>query len=207
MGRPQLHNAKTAEALLCAAEAIVAAGGPEALSVRRAAQEAGTTTRPVYTLFESKEGLLVALGSHAFEMLGALVTGLPRTDDPGLDLVNVMVKVFRGWALDHPALFRIGYGDRIPPELEDRFRPTRLRAGAHFAELVGRALDLEGGLDNPEVHEATLKLNAMCEGLARLELRGALRAGRAEQIWREGLTELVDGMMRQRRVDSEYPQS
>lgn len=194
MGRPQLHNEQTAEALLRAAEAIVAAGGPDALSVRRVAQQAGTTTRAVYTLFESKDGLIVALGTRAFQILGSLVADAPRTEDPEADLVNVMVRVFRGWALEHPALFRIGYAqDRIPAELEDRFRPTRLRAGADFAEFVGRGLGLEGGLANPVVHEATFKFNAMCEGFALLELRGALPPGRAEHIWREGLTELVNG--------------
>lgn len=195
MGRPQLHNEETAEALLRAAEAIVAAGGPDALSVRPVAKQAGTTTRAVYTLFESKDGLLAALGTRAFEILGSLVANSPRSEDPEADLVNIMVRVFRGWALEHPALFRIGYAqDRLPAELEDRFRPTRLRAGDAFAEIVGRALGLEGGVANPVLHEATLKLNAMCEGLALLELRGALAPGRAEQIWREGLTALVRGM-------------
>lgn len=195
MGRPQLHNEQTAEALLRAAEAIVAAEGADALSVRRVARQAGTTTRAVYTLFESKEGLLVALGTRAFQILGSLVAEATRTEDPAADLVNVMVRAFRGWALEHPALFRIGYAqDRIPVELEDRFRPSRLRAGADFADVVGRGLGLGGGLANPMVREATFKLNAMCEGLALLELRGVLPPRRAEHIWREGLTELVSGM-------------
>ena len=197
MGRPRFHNEETAEALLRAAEAIVADGGPDALSVRPVAQRAGTTTRAVYTLFESKDGLLAALGNRAFEILGSLVADSPRTEDPAADLVNVMVRVFRGWALEHPALFRIGYAqDGIPPELEDRYRPMRLRASADFAEFVSRGLGLEGGLANVEVLEATLKLNAMCEGLALLELRGVLAPSRAEQIWREGLRALVNGMIR-----------
>lgn len=205
MGRPRFHNEQTAEALLQAAEAMVATGGPDALSVRRVAQQAGTTTRAVYTLFESKDGLLVALGTRAFQFLGSLVADTPRTEDPSADLVNVMVRVFRGWALEHPAWFRIGYAqDRIAAEVEDRFRPSRLRAGADFAEFVGRGLGLDGGLANPAVHEATLKLNAMCEGLALLELRGALPPDRAEEIWREGLTALVNGMREVRRADREY---
>src|SRR6478609_8874148 len=78
MGRPRVHDEATAEALLDAAERIVAADGPEALSTRRVADQAGTTTRAVYSLFESKEGLLVALGNRAFQMLGSWVDSIRK---------------------------------------------------------------------------------------------------------------------------------
>ena len=70
MGRPREHNEATATALLEAAERTVQAAGLEALSVRGVADDVGTTTRAVYTLFGSKDGLLVALGTRAFAMLG-----------------------------------------------------------------------------------------------------------------------------------------
>jgi hypothetical protein len=43
-----------------------------------------------------------------------------------------------------------------------------------------------------------MKFDAMCEGLALLELRGVLPPDRAEDIWREALAALVDGMQLQR---------
>ena len=199
MGRPRLHDEETAEALLDAAEAIVATGGPDALSVRRVAERAGTTTRAVYSVFESKEGLLVALGNRAFEMLGSRVAEMSRTDDPAADLVNAAVDRFRRWALEHPALFRIAFQrNEIPPQLAERFRPTQLKALVDLVEMLSRALGLQGGLANPEVREATAKFDAMCEGLTLLELRGALPPHRAEEIWREALAALVSGMQAQR---------
>ena len=70
MGRPREHDEQTRAALLAAAEQIVADGGPAALSVRAVAEAAGTTTRAVYSLFGSKDGLLVeALARDAFEFL------------------------------------------------------------------------------------------------------------------------------------------
>ena len=70
MGRPREHDERTRAALLAAAERIVAEGGPAALSVRAVADAAGTTTRAVYSLFGSKDGLLVeALARDAFEFL------------------------------------------------------------------------------------------------------------------------------------------
>ena len=88
MGRPREHNQDTATALLATAERTVEAHGLAALSVRAVAAEAGTTTRAVYSLFGSKDGLVVALGMRAYELLGAAVAGLPVTDDPAADLVD-----------------------------------------------------------------------------------------------------------------------
>src|SRR5215207_9476693 len=51
VGRPKEHDAATGEALLDAAEHIVERGGMAALSVRRVADRAGTTTRAVYAVF------------------------------------------------------------------------------------------------------------------------------------------------------------
>ena len=195
MGRPRQHDEQTGGALLDAAEAIVAADGPGALSVRRVAEQAGTTTRAVYSLFQSKEGLIVALGNRAFEILGSWVADIPQTADPAADLVDAAVCKFRRWVLEHPALFRIAFQRaEIAPELAERFRPTRMKALAGLAELVSRALGLEGGLANPALVEATAKFDAMCEGLALLELRGNLVPERAEQVWRDGITALVIGM-------------
>ena len=196
MGRPRIHDEETAETLLDAAERIVAADGPEALSMRRVADQAGTTTRAVYSLFESKEGLLVALGNRAFQMLGSWVNGYPQTDDAAADLVNSIVDNFRRWALEHPALFRIAFQrtGELPPQLTERFRPARLKALADLVEIVSRALGLEGGLTNPQVRDATITIDALCEGLALLELRDGLPPDRAEEIWREAFAALISGM-------------
>jgi AcrR family transcriptional regulator len=70
MGRPREHDDRTAAMLLSAAETIVEQDGPEALSVRRVANDVGTTTRAVYSLFDSKGGLIAALAAHGFDLLG-----------------------------------------------------------------------------------------------------------------------------------------
>src|SRR5262245_56592014 len=108
VGRPKLHGEKTADALLETAERIVEAEGLDALTVRRVAEGVGTTTRAVYSVYGSKNGLIVALGRRAFELLRADVEALPATDDPAADLVEAGVEVFRRFAVEHPSLFRIG---------------------------------------------------------------------------------------------------
>ena len=173
MGRPKEHNEQTAAALLVAAESIVATEGLDALSIRRVAQRAGTTTRAVYSVFDSREGMLVALGTLAFEVLGAWVADGPITGDPMADLVEAGAGQFRRWTLEHPALFRVAFPQtEIAPALSERFGPMRLRALSGLVALVGRALEHQGALAEPEIRDATLSFHAMCEGLALLELRG-----------------------------------
>src|SRR5215207_11297681 len=110
MGRPREHNEATRAALRTAAEQIVAKGGPAAFSVRAVADAAGTTTRAVYSLFGSKEGLLVdALAQGAFEFLFDEIDKLVETDDPVADLIAVGVPVFRRLVLEHPARYRIAF--------------------------------------------------------------------------------------------------
>src|SRR6188472_199497 len=133
MGRPREHDERTAAALLAAAERAVAEGGPEALSVRGVANEVGTTTRAVYSLFGSKDGLLAALGARAFDFLRDGLDALPKTDDPVADLVETGL-VFRRLATERPALYAIGVErdlPRLPP-----WQPVCDAADAAFDVLL-----------------------------------------------------------------------
>jgi AcrR family transcriptional regulator len=197
VGRPREHNEGTREALVAAAERLVADGGPDALSVRAVAASAETTTRAVYSLFGSKEGLLTGLAQRAFELLHGKVSDLPESDHPVADLVEVGVHGFRRFVLEHPALYRIAF-QRVVPGLEERPELTAAR-GRALALLTAKIerLDAANFMDGKPVREAALEFNAMCEGLANAELRGAilriLPEGEEEQAWRDGLSTLVRG--------------
>ena len=193
MGRPRRHDDNTADALLETAERIAEAEGPGGLTVRRVADAGGTTTRAVYSLFGSKEGLLVALGRRAFDLLRLEITAMPTSDQPAADLVDAGVTVFRRFAVDHPALFRIGVQRALPePQLWAEVRGAASEALAGL-ELRVERLRAAGLLDGRTIREATRAFHALCEGLAAMELRGALPRGEEEQIWRDALTALVQG--------------
>lgn len=193
MGRPKEHGEATRQALLDAAERIVESEDVDALTVRRVADEVGTTTRAVYSLFGSKEGLLVALAVRGFEILRANLDGQRLTGRTSRD-VAVAGLAFRTFALEHPALFRLGVQRDLPdPALAAEFGEA---ARAAFARLVAR-IDLlrEAGYLRPnQVHQAATQYHALCEGLAAVELRGALIGpGAGERIWRDALARLVAG--------------
>src|SRR4051812_15061281 len=192
MGRPREHDERTAAALLAAAERAVEAGGAEALSVRGVAAEVGTTTRAVYSLFGSRDGLIGALGVQAFEFLRAGLEALPLTDDPAADLVETGL-VFRRLAIERPALYSIGVQRDLPAV--PPWQAVCDASDAAFAVLVQRIARLEpaGLLGDRTVIEATLQFHALCEGLATLERRGTRAPFDAERIWRAGLAALIAG--------------
>ena len=197
MGRPKEHDEQTRIALRAAAERLVAEGGADALSVRAVAGIAGTTTRAVYSVFGSREGLVAALAQTAFELLHSAIEARPETEDPVADLVDVGVTVFRGLVRDHPALYRIAF-QRIVPGLQAGAELTEARERA-FAQLQAKVRRIHdaGLLGRKSVFDAALEVNAMMEGLANAELRGAtlplLPAGEEERVWRDALTSVIRG--------------
>jgi AcrR family transcriptional regulator len=194
MGRPKEHDEATARALLDAAEELIQAGGVAALTVRGVADRVGTTTRAVYSLFGSRDGLLVALGVRAFEILEVGVRAVAETDDPASDLVEAGVSVFRPFAIDHPALYRIGFRGFVPPELYEQFEAANRHAMAGLVAKVER-LDVADLLGGRRVDEAIFAFDALCEGLAELELRARIPLSKDELDcrWRDALTALLAG--------------
>ena len=192
MGRPREHDERTAAALLAAAERAIADGGSEALSVRGIANDVGTTTRAVYSVFGSKDGLIAALGAQAFEFLRAGLESFPLTEDPAADLVETGL-VFRRLAIERPALYSIGIQRDVadlPP-----WQTVCDTADAAFAVLLQRVARLEdaGVLGEQTVDEATLQFHALCEGLAAVERRGMPAPFDPDRLWRVGLGALIAG--------------
>lgn len=178
--------------MLAAAERLIERDGLAALSLRAVCADAGTTTRAVYALFGSKDGLVVALGAMAYELLGTAVAALPRTDDPAADLVEAGL-AFRRFAREHPALFALAVQRALPSDaLWHQFRSSAGRALLTLRERLER-LTQEDGLGGRSITEAAWQFHALCEGLAATELRDRSSGPLAEQRWRAALRALVHG--------------
>ena len=194
MGRPKEHDEATGVALLDAAERLVATGGVGALSVRAVAEAVGTTTRAIYSVFGSKDDLVVALGARIFDLLGAAVRAVPVTTDPAADLVATGLIGFRRVAIGHPVLFALGVQqtNAKPAQLAR----INLAAGGAWTVLHQRvaALKSHPGIGDWDIDEAATTFHALCEGLAALEIRGLIPPGNAESFWRRSLTALTAGL-------------
>jgi AcrR family transcriptional regulator len=189
VGRPKEHDETTRAALLAAAERLIDEEGPDAAGVRCVAAQVGTSTRAVYSVFGSKQGLLEALATRFFEELQAATDSIPLTDDPAADLVNGAMNAWRRTVLRHPSLYRLVFLRLVPDlELGPEFGQVAYGALGQLQALVERVAP------GSDVHERTLAWHALTEGLASMEVRGQmLDTVDAERVWRNALTALVRG--------------
>ena len=204
MGRPREHDDVTAVALLDAAEALLAVGGPSAVTVRGVADAHGVTTRAVYTLFGDKAGLLEQLAGRGYDVLTSLVSSLPETDDAAADLVSAGVRGFRLFATERPHLFRLTFEHVTAETVRDP--AVREKARASYLALthwIARAKESGAIAPLPQAAVA-FAFHSTCVGLAvtALSRREAPEgpgfwptlAGRTdEELWAEALTALVAG--------------
>jgi AcrR family transcriptional regulator len=194
MGRPKEHNETTRAELLVAAERLIEDFGPAAASVRAVAEAVGTTTRAVYSVFGSKDGLVDALATRLFEILGDAIDTVALTDDPVADLIEASLLGFRQTALDHRHLYGLVFLRVIPDlHLGPGVGEVASATFARLESLVARILAVwaPSGLTP---NEAALAVHALTEGLATMELRGRFDgAADAERIWRAALGSLLRG--------------
>ena len=193
MGRPREHDESTRQALLDAAEQQLSRG--EALSVRSVAEAVGTTTRAVYSLFGSMDGLNQALVARGFDEIRKRVEAVATTDDPALDLVRAGVQGFRSFAVEHPNLFRVGF-ERMLPNLAptpDVASVQQLAIRALHARVL-RCRDA-GLLGSRSARDVTWQFHAFCQGLASVEHHGWFPPGDdPERMWLQALGTFVAGL-------------
>jgi AcrR family transcriptional regulator len=198
VGRPKEHDDTIRLALLDAAERLITEGGASALSVRAVADEVGTTTRAVYSLFGSKAGLLEALGVRLFELLSTAVNGVKLTKDPIADVVTASLEGFRRTALTHTALYNLVFLRVVPDlQLSDEFAAIARQTFTQLEVLVGRLTKRSSSAKT--TFNAQL-IHALTEGLVGMELRGSLGPPeKAERIWRDSIKTVCLGL-------AEYPE-
>jgi AcrR family transcriptional regulator len=175
VARPKLHDAALRIRLLDTAAALLTTEGPDALSLRRLAAEAGTSTSAVYALFGGKPGILRGLFVEAFTRFGAHLHKVTPSDDPLTDLLG-LGHAYRASALADPNLYAVMFGSPVPG-----FEPAPqdyAHAEAAFVPLldtVRRAL-AAGLLRDAEPGLIATALWATVHGLVSLELHGAMPA-------------------------------
>lgn len=175
MARPKLHDEALRIRLLDTAAAVLTSEGPDALSLRRLAAEAGTSTSAVYALFGGKPGILRGLFIEAFTRFGAHLDKVTPSDDPLTDLL-ALGHAYRASALADPHLYAVMFGSPVPG-----FEPTAqdyAYAKATFTPLldaVRRAI-AAGLIRNADPYLVATALWANVHGLVSLELDRAMPA-------------------------------
>lgn len=134
MPRPKIHDDALRTTLIDAAGATITAEGYSALSLRRLAADAGTSTTAVYSLFGGKPGLLRELYREAFRRFAEHLNQVRPSDDPVDDIVR-LGHAYRASALDDPHLYAVMFGPRGPVQEPDE------QVAAEAAETFNPLLD------------------------------------------------------------------
>lgn len=193
MGRPKEHGEETREQLLEAAARLLSEEGVDAVSVRRLAQEVGTSTRAIYSLFGSKDGLLAAMYRRAAETFNRLHQAVPVQTDP-LDELIPLGLAYRQSALEEPHLYGLLFGGAVPG-----FRPSEEDMRLAQRSQVRVVDTLERAAKRGQLKRDPWRIAdegwGLVHGLASLELMGCLGPPEAaEATWRGALETMLAGL-------------
>ncbi|PSL52768.1 TetR family transcriptional regulator [Saccharothrix carnea] len=106
---PRKLDPETRAALVDIAAKLLAEHGAEALSTRKIAAEAGTSTMAVYTHFGSMSGLVREMVHEGFARLERQFAKVRRTDDPVADMA-VLGYAYRQNAKANSHLYAVMFG-------------------------------------------------------------------------------------------------
>lgn len=113
--RQRLHDA-TAEEIKTVARGLMAREGTASLNLRAIAREMGMTPSALYRYFPSRDAILTALITDAYDAVGEAVE--LAVEDAPADRTSTgilaAVHAFRRWALAHPQEYGLIYGTPVP---------------------------------------------------------------------------------------------
>lgn len=193
MPRPKERTGELRRQLLDAALAVLADGGPAAVTTRNVAARAKTSAPAIYELFGDKAGMIRALYFEGFRRLGDAFADLPEPSGSVGDIIDA-VGAFRAFTQRAPRLFEVMYTRPFegfsPTPTEQRSGDT---ARSVVVDRVQGCLDtgcLEG--DAVDIAHAVIGLAI---GLATQETAGWLGTTSVsrERRWTDSVRALLSG--------------
>lgn len=170
------HHGNLRDALVQAALDALEQDGPAALSLRSLARAVGVSPTAVYRHFANKDDLMAAIATEGFEGLSGEMTrrlaGEP--DAPALRRLMILGEGYSGYAMSHPAHYRLMFGKRMVNK--DDY-PALARAAAHSYGMLEHAVAeavATGELPNVPVPLLSTMAWSLMHGLSSLHNDGML---------------------------------
>ncbi|WP_052424016.1 TetR/AcrR family transcriptional regulator [Nonomuraea candida] len=163
--------------LLDVAVNLLRTDGPDSLTMRRIAAEAGCTTTVIYTMFGNREGLAEALYLEGFERFRRILEAVPQRRNP-LEHLTALGPAYRHACLSEPGYYSLMFERAIPGfEPSERAR-TLARAALNILDRVIADCISAGYLVPTQPRKIADALWAAAQGAISLERAGHLRDGR-----------------------------
>lgn len=164
--------------LVDAAAALLAESGPSALTARKVAAAAGTSTMSVYSHVGSMELLVRAVVEEGFRTLEEVLVAVEPSDDPVRD-VGAQTAAYLRHATTHPHLYAVMFGTlplgpyraSDPAELRAGRRETLDRIGHNWVRAVA-----SGRIDEARESDLAFTWWSAIHGYALLESSGHIHA-------------------------------
>jgi AcrR family transcriptional regulator len=196
--RDTYHHGDLRRALLDVALERVLREGPDTLSLREVARDAGVSHTAPYRHFASRDALVAAIADEGFSMLRQmLVDGAAGGRDP-LERFLGQGEAYVRFALEHPAHFRVMFATRLPAD--DAFPALAESGRAAFQELVNAIAECQQARQIRRGDPMRLALSAwsMAHGLATLlveqQLERMFPAELRPQLIRDAMDVVVRGL-------------
>ncbi len=173
----------------------VAAGGVETVSLRALAASAQTSTNAVYALFGSRDGLLSAVMAEAVRSFTAAQGDVPATVDAVAELLE-LGRAYRRWALAHPSLYAVMFGDRLviasTDECQDRVPDSPMSGMQPMVDVIERGA-ATGVLQMRDPIVVAVSIWASVHGFVSLEIAQWSHSPRAklDALYEEHLEAVV----------------
>jgi AcrR family transcriptional regulator len=192
---PRKLDPRTRSMLLEIGARLLAVEGPEALSARRIAAEAGSSTMPLYSHFGGMRGLVREMVNEGFSRMHQSLLGVPVGTDPVADMM-MLGRAYRSNAVANPHLYAVMFGGvslagfSLSELDRQRGRYTLAPAIECAARCVAAGRFREGG---PEL--VAQQMWIAIHGLVTLELgRYLVTPYDADQTFEELLVTLMVGV-------------
>lgn len=159
------------QGLLDIASQLLQTEGASALSTRRIAEQAGTSTTAIYTLFGSKDGLAEALYLEGFARLSRALEQVTEGSNPVQQILELS-QTYRQVAKQNAAYYAVMFERAIPG-----FEPSpaaRTQAWQSLQPLVGaiRRAKKVKLLGRVNAEELAMRIWVVSHGLVSVELSG-----------------------------------
>jgi len=185
---PRVADPAIRTTLIEAAARMIATEGPDALTLRRVADEVGTSTMAIYTHFGSMAELRREVRREGFARLADHLGGVARTRDTVTDLVLL------GWAyftngVSNPHLYRAMFMEH-GLDLEDA--AIGLDTFEALVNAVRRCVEA-GRFDHGEPLAMATQLWSLTHGIVTLHLAGFLSFEQARDALAQAALNLFIG--------------
>lgn len=190
-------NSTTAEKIAQCALRILEDEGPQAVSMRRIAGEAGVTAMAIYHYFANREALLNHVVDEEFARLSDYFKRVPV--EAGFEAQMMSLQDgYIDYALAHPRIFDYVFAEprlnarRFPEDFRARRSPTLTPMADTLAYWMER-----GRLKRDDVWEVSMQLWAQVHGYLALYRAGRFSIGEDEfrALVKRSLARLIHGLI------------